>query len=300
MAVAVAVGALAVLGLGAMAVAAPAQARETRAPAPRSAGARETLLTLEYVVKDMSADSVLNVTYDSGVVSGAGGDARAVTGGIRTVDFLNDAFVLSALSGTALDGEVNDDLFVTTPTITGTADIPAGATVTLTNADTGQRIDLKSGRFSLPTGTSGVGAPPPGSTGVTFSPLLAPDRLITSPASAGQPVELAPRSGVAGQFWKLTNPGNPSVTQIISEQTGLCLAASAAVRGATVVAATCDGSKSQQWAEAGQTNGSWRLYDEAAPLPELALTVSIGSADLVLEPVTSTETNLFDWLEESS
>lgn len=291
--------ALAVLGLGAITVAARAGERAPRLSAADSPSAQEKLLTLKYVIKDMRAGSVLHVTYDSGVDSGVGGDARALTGGIRAVHFENHAIVLSATGRAALGCELSGDLFVTGTTISGTADIPAGAIVTLTNSDTGQRIDLHSGRFTLPTGGVGVGAPPPGSTDVTFSPLVAPDQVITAPVSAGQPAELAARSDLPGQFWKLTNPGNPSVTQIINERTGLCLGAAAAVRGATVVAASCNGSKGQQWAEAGQTNGSWRLYNEAAPLPQLALTVSIGTADLMLEPVAGADSNLFDWLEES-
>jgi hypothetical protein len=57
--------------------------------------------------------------------------------------------------------------------------------------------------------------------------------------------------------------------------------------GAEGIAATCDGSASQQWAQAGLTNGSYRLYSYLNPRGNLVLTPEVGSANLELEPFTS-------------
>jgi hypothetical protein len=91
---------------------------------------------------------------------------------------------------------------------------------------------------------TGVGTPP--GADVTFVSFAAQGDALTVPASPGQPVQLAPKSGLPAQVWTLTNPGNPSVTQIVSEQTGLCLDVTSPAAGAKVIAATCDGSARRQ------------------------------------------------------
>jgi hypothetical protein len=142
--------------------------------------------------------------------------------------------------------------------------------------------------------TSGVGGP--AGQDVTLVPFESRGEAITGPASAGQPVRLGPKDGLPDQVWTLTSPGNPSITQVISKQTGLCLDVARPDIGAEVIAAACDGSPTQQWAEAGVTNGSYRLLDEGPSHTSLVLTAAVGTAGLTLEPLTGGETQ--DWLEQ--
>jgi hypothetical protein len=146
------------------------------------------------------------------------------------------------------------------------------------------------------TGTgTGVGVSP--GTQVTLVPYAARADAITGPASAGQPVQLQPESGSADQVWTLTSPGNPSVTEVVNEQSGLCLDATSAAAGATVTATTCTGSPTQQWAESGLTNGSYHLFDGGyATGTSRALTPEVGSSQLELEPLATG--TLQDWLEQ--
>lgn len=121
-------------------------------------GAPRQLATLEYDITGLPPGSTVHVLYRSGVDSGAGGDARAVAGGIGVIEFADNAFQVSSTRGTPLDAELNDDLYVEGPEIKGTATIPAGVSVTVTNALTGREMDLHAGPFTMPLG---VGRPGP-------------------------------------------------------------------------------------------------------------------------------------------
>jgi hypothetical protein len=163
---------VAAAGVAALLLCGPANGSvPARAPAAAAIGARSSqeepgvLIGLEYNIAGMPPGSVLNVQFSiADVDTGEGGVARATAGGIYSVIFDRDAFVLSGTPGTPLTAELTEDLWVSVPLLHGTADIPAGTTVTLTNPITGQKIDLHSGSFTLATGISGVGggAPPPG------------------------------------------------------------------------------------------------------------------------------------------
>jgi hypothetical protein len=78
-----------------------------------------------------------------------------------------------------------------------------------------------------------------------FVPRLAPDLAMTGPASAGQPVQVT-GTGAQAQLWVLTNPDfEESATQIVNQQTGLCLDVASTTAGARVIATACTGSPSQ-------------------------------------------------------
>jgi len=135
--------------------------------------------------------------------------------------------------------------------------------------------------------TTGSGVGSQRGQDVTISSYQAPREDLTGPAAAGQPVELSAASGSPAHIWTLTNPGNPSVTQIINLQSGLCLDGGSLRSGARVVAATCNSSASQQWVQGGQSNGSYRFlsYATSARPPNLVLTPTVGSADVILAPL---------------
>ncbi len=119
------------------------------------------LETLEYDITGLPPGSTVHVVYQSGVDSGAGGDARAVAGGIGVIEFADNAFQVSSTRSTPLDAELNDDLYVRGPEIKGTATIPAGVSVTVTSALTGRKIDLHAGPFTMPVGPGRPGRPAP-------------------------------------------------------------------------------------------------------------------------------------------
>jgi hypothetical protein len=299
--VAVAAASLIMLGLGpaSSSIASSRVAGATRPVAGASLARAHVIsapeVRLAFTVNNLPAGGILIVHYSTSVLSSRGGTATSRAGGIGTVGFLANALVLAATGASALDADVTDFLSVNAPEVTGTAKIPAGATVTVTNTATRQTISLAGGPFSIPVGT-GVGAT--GSKDVIFSPRLAPGVAITGPASSGQPVELAANTGSPAQIWTITNPGNPSDTTIVNQQTGLCLDAVQHAAGAKVIAATCTGSQDQQWTESGVTNGSWRLsYGLTRPILQAA--VSVGTSNVLLAPLSTTDGNLLDWLERS-
>jgi hypothetical protein len=68
---------------------------------------------------------------------------------------------------------------------------------------------------------------------VMFVPAnFAPDLAMTGPASAGQPVQLAAQTGSPAQLWEFTDPEFEQFpTQIVNQQTGLCLDAAGTTAG---------------------------------------------------------------------
>jgi hypothetical protein len=85
--------------------------------------------------------------------SNANGFAQARHGGFRTVAFQRKYAVSvdAAASRAALYGNVPEEAGVSGSAITGTADVPAGATVKLVNVTSDQTSDLPSGPFTIDT-----------------------------------------------------------------------------------------------------------------------------------------------------
>ena len=114
-----------------------------------------------FTIKNLPAGKVVQVAYGAGFQRSGDTKVQETSGDFGTAQFSSGGFALlaghSALSAVILDGVV-----VTSAPFTGTATIPAGASVTVTNTTTQQVVTLSSGvAFSIPTGVTGVGAPPP-------------------------------------------------------------------------------------------------------------------------------------------
>lgn len=256
-----------------------------------AAATSEHYLDLKFDVTNLQGG--LAVKYDPpGIVSDLGGTATASSGAMSTVYLTAITFVLGVSGRTPLDARVTSTLRVDSAVITGNATIPAGATVTVTNTDTGQKMDLHNGPFSLPTGR-GAGR----DQEVTFSPVVAPGKAITGAARPGQPVRLKEFTGSPAQVWKIPHPGRGSRTEIINKQTGLCLDAAHHAAGAKVITEICDGSKHQQWTERQRPNGSWRL-SQGRSSPILQAAVSARTGHVRLEPLTSPR-KLRNWLRRT-
>jgi Ricin-type beta-trefoil lectin domain len=152
----------------------------------------------------------------------------------------------------------------------------------------------------LLAGVSSGGASAQTGPVMTFVPRLAPSLAMTAPTSAGQPVQLAPNTGSPQQLWELTNPNfEESRTQIVNQETGLCLDVASTTAGASVIAATCSGSPSQQWVGPDQANGSFRFLNLNSPAgTPLVLTASVGGPGVVLTRNVGTDPTQ-EWLLQS-
>jgi hypothetical protein len=162
--------------------------------------------------------------------------------------------LVSVADRTPLNGIVTSMLRVGSAQVTGTATVPAGATVTATNEDTGQTMELRNGLFSFAT-SAGNGR----SYERSFAPAARPGMAMTGPAWPGRPVRLDRSTGSAAQVWEVGQPGSGSHTEIINKRTGLCLSAARHTAGTELTTALCDGSKHQRWAERRRPDGSWRI-----------------------------------------
>jgi hypothetical protein len=133
------------------------------ADGPPVAGA---LVKFEYRLSNVKPVGTPGVTYTGGVVGGEGGSVRVQSGVVQAVSFTN---VLASLLGwnlvsvgnSSLTATVDDWRLVNGGTVTGTAAIPAGSSMTVTNLQTGYTTTVKNGAFSIPTGIGPAGALPP-------------------------------------------------------------------------------------------------------------------------------------------
>jgi hypothetical protein len=275
-------------GSAGTAAAAP-QVRDAQQAAPVPMASE---VDMEFVVHNLPPGKFLLLSYDTGGVVSKGGTATG--SGIGSVTFSPGSIELSGFGGEPLFADLTAFLSISVPTFSGTAVIPAGTSVSLTNKKTHTTIGLSNGDFSIATGVGGGLGISPG-TNVIFEPELAEGLAITGPASDGQPVELTSKTGLADQVWTLVNPDG--VTQIINKKTGLCLDVASVTAGATVIAAICNASPSQQWVEGQQQDGAYRLLNYASHTSGVALvaTVSIGTSDVVIEPIAGGEFD--DWAE---
>jgi hypothetical protein len=260
----------------------------TPASAPPTSGA---FVDLSFDVKNLQGS--LSVRFNpAGILSDDGGLAMARSGAMDAVYLGGLVFLLGVSSRTPLDAVATNMLRADAAVITGDAEVPAGATVTVTNSDTGQKLDLHTGPFSIPTGR-GAGR----DQEVTFSPVVAPGKAITGSALPGRPVKLKEFTGSPAQVWRVPHPDSGSLTEIINNQTGLCLDAAHHAAGAKVITTICDGSKHQQWAERQRPDGSWRL-SQGRSSPILQAAVSARTGHVRLEPRTSPR-KLRNWLRRT-
>jgi hypothetical protein len=103
----------------------------------------------------------VGVIYSTGVIGTSGGTIDFSSGAAQEINFLDNAWTLIPRGPDPLNVTVTDWRIVSGPTITGTAHVPAGGSMTVTVGNTGQTIPLSNGKFSIPTGVGQLGAPPP-------------------------------------------------------------------------------------------------------------------------------------------
>jgi hypothetical protein len=110
------------------------------------------IIHLEYKVTGQPTRTLLTINFESGV--GANGViAEAPSGGIKVLSANDRGTLQLAPSGsTPLDADITQFLVVSTAEVSGTADIPRGTSVTLTNFENGTTITLTGGPFSISTG----------------------------------------------------------------------------------------------------------------------------------------------------
>jgi hypothetical protein len=135
-------------------------ARETAGAATRTQQAAGPKFVLVFKVKNLPAEKALSVIYTSGVQSGQGGTAVADSGAILSATLVGNAVVLLG-SGGPLDATVTEYLTADGAQLSGTATVPPGTDVTVTNPATHQTVTLTGGPFSVGTSLSVTGQPAP-------------------------------------------------------------------------------------------------------------------------------------------
>ena len=106
--------------------------RDSSAAAPSS---QDTPFT--FSVSDLPADKTFEVVYSANE-TGLSGYAQASSGSMIGAGFASNSLYLTASTGGSLTADATVILSVGTAPVTGTASIPSGTTVTLTNGLTGR------------------------------------------------------------------------------------------------------------------------------------------------------------------
>jgi hypothetical protein len=122
-------------------------------------GASGTMVHFDYTLTNVTK-GFPRVVYSTGVFDTAGGSLLLQSGAIKQVEFLSNAWTILPTGTDTLNAEITDWRLVTGPTVTGTAYVPAGASMTVTVGSSGP-IQLPNGKFSIPTGLGLLGAAPP-------------------------------------------------------------------------------------------------------------------------------------------
>ena len=122
-------------------------------------GSSGTMVQFEYTLTNVTKGSP-GVVYGTGVFDSAGGSVDLQSGALKNVEFLSNAWTLIPTGTEALNASITDWRLVTGPTVTGTAHVPAGASLTV-SVGVNREISLPNGKFSIPTGLGKLGAGPP-------------------------------------------------------------------------------------------------------------------------------------------
>ncbi len=116
---------------------------------------------LDYTISGLQPGNPVQIYYTGGVSNDYGGTVVVSSGKVLALGLLGNAMFLQAGSPGPLTATVTHFLAVGSAPITGTASIPAGASVVVVNAQTNKQYTLVNGQsFSIPTGF-GLGAKPP-------------------------------------------------------------------------------------------------------------------------------------------
>jgi hypothetical protein len=117
------------------------------------------MVQFEYTLTNVMNGSP-GVVYSTGVFDNAGGSVEVQSGAVRDVDFLSNAWTVIPTGTAAVNASITDWRLVTGSTVTGTAHVPAGASLTV-SVGANRDIPLTNGKFSIPTGLGKLGARPP-------------------------------------------------------------------------------------------------------------------------------------------
>ncbi len=138
--------------LAVVVAAAAAVTMTTTAWTSSAAPLESKIIDLEYKVTGQPARTLLSISFET-AVQNTGLIAEAPAGGIKVLSVTGRGDLkVAPTNSMPLDADITQFLTVTTATVSGTADIPAGTLVTLTNVTNGKTITLTGGPFSIPTG----------------------------------------------------------------------------------------------------------------------------------------------------
>ncbi len=114
----------------------------------------------DYTLSSAPPHGFAGVIYNSGVAESSGGTLDFQSGAVQEANFLDNAWTLIPTGTQTLNVKITDWRIVTAATITVTAHVPPGASMTVIPGDTGTPFRLNNGKFSIPTGVD-EGAKPP-------------------------------------------------------------------------------------------------------------------------------------------
>jgi hypothetical protein len=115
-------------------------------------------IAFTFTISTLPAGKSISVNYSTNE-TGLGGSVQAKTGSMTQAWVTAGFLYVVASSDGPLTGPATETFSIGSAPFTGTSDIPAGTTVTLTNGKTGQTITLPTGSnqsFSLPSGVGPV------------------------------------------------------------------------------------------------------------------------------------------------
>ena len=163
-----------------------------------------------FTITNLPAGKVVLVNYGAGFQRDTDTKVQSTSGDFGTAQFEAAGFAVLAGHST-MSAVITDGVDVSSDPFTGTATIPAGASVTVTNTITQVTVTLSSGvAFSIPTGVPVVGAPPPGGTTTVTcqgSALLCIARLpIAAGASTGTIIVNLPRARMRLALQRASSP----------------------------------------------------------------------------------------------
>ena len=115
----------------------------------------------DYTLSNAPPKGFAGVIYNSGVAESSGGTLDFQSGAVQEANFLDNAWTLIPTGTQTLNVKITDWRIVTAATITVTAHVPPGASMTVIPGDTGTPMGLPNGKFSIPTGLGRSGAKPP-------------------------------------------------------------------------------------------------------------------------------------------
>ncbi len=134
--------------------------------AAQGPSATRELVEFEYRLSNVKSPGFPQITYTGGVVASGGGSVRVSSGAVHAIVFANVnaaifGWSLVSVGSAPLTAAVDDWRYVDSGSVTGTATVPSGSSMTVSDVETGHTTTVKNGAFAIPTGIGALGGRTP-------------------------------------------------------------------------------------------------------------------------------------------